>query len=165
MGVVNWCSNADSSHLWRILMRLKYKITCGLLGVVCTCIFIPAYIRYITLAPVPAGPLFVTAAHIPHEQVTGYKFIYEDTERDMALYIKNDYKYHYPDIGETVYFQNGKGTVDSIKDGVGFYIVVDENTDVYKGLSGARVRDKDGNDIAFISSAKDRTKVLCVSLY
>lgn len=165
MGVVNRCSSADSSPLRCVLMRLKYRVACGMLGIVCTCTFIPLYIRYITPAPAPTGPLFVTAAHIPHEQVTGYKFIYEDTERDTAFYIKNDYKYHYPDIGETVYFQNGKGIVDSIKDGVGFYVVVDENTEVYKGLSGARVRDKDGNDIAFISSAKDRNKVLCVSIY
>lgn len=44
-------------------------------------------------------------------------------------------------------------------------MVVDEDTDVYKGLSGARVRDEKGNDIAFISSAKDKNKLLCVSLY
>lgn len=146
-------------------MHKKYKIMCGVLGIVCTCLFVPAYIQYITPTPLPTGPLYITAAHIPHEQVTGYTFIYEDTERDAAFYIKDDYTYHYPKVGEAVYFQNGKGTVESIKEGVGFYAVVDDNTEVYKGLSGARVRDKDGNDIAFISSAKDKTKVLCVSLY
>ena len=165
MGAANRCSSSCSAPLRILLMRTKYKILCGLLGVACTGLLIPVYIRYISPDPVPAGPLYITAAHIPHEQITGYKFIYEDAERDTAFYIKDDYVYHYPNVGDAVYFQNGKGIVDSIKEGIGFYVVVDENTDVYKGLSGARVRDKNGNDIAFISSAKDKNKLLCVSLY
>lgn len=165
MGVANRCSSGSSTSLWIFLMRIKYKILCGLLGVVCTGLLVPVYVQYVTPKPVSTGPLYITAAHIPHEQIVGYRFIYEDTGRDAAFYIKDDYAYHYPEIGDAVYFQNGKGTVDSIKEGVGFYVIVDEDTDVYKGLSGARVRDEKGNDIAFISSAKDKNKLLCVSLY
>lgn len=145
-------------------MKLKYVVACGVLGLAATILMVPVYIKTFR-PPYQENPIYITAAHINPDDIPGYKCIYTDTDRDTAYYLKEDYEYHYPEIGSTVYFGNSKGTVESIKQGVGFFVQVDKDTEVYKGLSGARVSNANGKDIAFISSAKGRDKLLCVSLY
>lgn len=145
-------------------MKLKHKVIWCILGIVATLLLVPAYFKVFS-PPYSETPIYITAAHLDPSTVTGYTLIYSDEDRDTAYYIKDDYTYHYPEIGETVYFANCKGTVDSIKEGVGFYVSVDKDSEIYKGLSGARVKDSRGKDIAFVSSAKSKEKILCVSLY
>lgn len=145
-------------------MKVKHKIVCGVLGVAATLLLVPVYLKAFQ-PPYTETPLYITAAHLDPETVIGYTLIHTDTERDAAYYIKDDYTYHYPEVGETVYFANCKGIVESIKKGVGFYVSVDKDSEIYKGLSGVRVKDSKGRDIAFVSSAKSKEKILCVSLY
>lgn len=145
-------------------MKLRYKIVSVVMGVVCTALLVPGYITLTKESLNTYDMFYVTAAHIPHEDIVGYTFIYEDTSRDTAYYIKDDYEYTYPRVGESVYFSNTAGTVESIKDGVGFYVTPADSSKVYKGLSGARVKNSDGDIIAFISSAKGQDKILCVSI-
>lgn len=141
-------------------MKLRYKVISIVLGVLCTICIVPNIPRRETKSDM----IFITAAHIPHEQMVGYTFMYEDPTRDTAYYLKNDYVYSYPKIGSIVYFGNTKGTVVSIKDGVGFYVEPSNGSKIYKGMSGSRVRNGKGDDIGFISSAKNTDKILCISI-
>lgn len=142
-------------------MKVKYKVVSLIFGIVCTVVAVPVYMNSCKESA-SADMIFITAAHIPEESIVGYTLMYKDTSRDTAYYLKDDYRYSYPDIGDTVYFGNTKGVVTDIKEGVGFY--VKPRGEVYKGMSGARVRDSHGDDIAFISSAKSADKILCVSI-
>lgn len=146
-------------------MKTKQKILCIVLGVLCTVTLLPWYLRFTRNSGRIPDQVYITAAHLPHDSVMGYTFMYEDTDRDTAYYIKNDYTYHYPTVGDTVYFADSKATVDTIVSGTGFYVTVTGDTEIYKGLSGARVKNANGKDIAFISAAKGRNKLLCISTY
>lgn len=159
MGSDNWYHRFSWNEAGRIMVA---RIACVLIGV---CVgFVCATV--IQKKDVPAtGQVYITAAHIPSTALTGYSLMYADTERDSAYYLKEDYTYTYPDIGETVYFGKYSGVVESIEEGIGFWVEVTEDTRIYQGMSGMRVCDKDGNEIAFISKSKGGTRLLCVSLY
>lgn len=144
-------------------MKTKYKIASLLFGVACTVLTIPVWLNSCKEST-SADMIYITAAHIPEDSIVGYTLMYKDTSRDTAYYLKDDYQYSYPEIGDVVFFGNTKGVVTGIKDGVGFYVKPDDSSAVYKGMSGARVRNSRGEEIAFISSSKSVDKLLCVSI-
>ena len=107
--------------------------------------------------------IYITAAHIPHEQIVGYTFLYEDKNNDTAYYLYNDYKYQLPKKGEVVKFGEYSGTVTDFYGNAGFIVEPSSNSDIYKGLSGARVINKSHEEIGFISSYK-KDKLYCISI-
>lgn len=109
-----------------------------------------------------ASNIYVTAAHLPHDQITGYTFMYEDTRTDTAYYIKSDMQRKLPRFNTKVKFINNTGVVVGQLSDYGFIVNVDNESDVYHGMSGARVTDALGRELGFISSYKDG-KLFCVS--
>lgn len=146
-------------------MKLRHKVALGVYGIVSTLLFIPVYLKFIEPDSPEYKQLYITAAHIPPENVQGCTLLYADETRDTAYYLVDDYEYHYPEIGDTVFFGTDKGVVERIEEGVGFYIKVEDDVAIYQGMSGTRVRDKSGNEIAFISQLKGTNHLLCISLY
>lgn len=146
-------------------MKLRHKVALSIYGIASTLLLIPAYLKFIEPNSPEYGQLYITAAHIPPENIQGCTLIYADETRDTAYYLVNDYTYHYPEIGDVVYFGTDKGVVERIEEGVGFYIKVEDDVVIYQGMSGTRVRDKSGNEIAFISQLKGSNHLLCISLY
>lgn len=141
-------------------MRVKYIVLSFAVTALIVVASIPAY-RYMMQNTNDSPQIFITAAHIPSDEVFGYTLMYVDESRDTAYYLKDDYKYHYPEVGEKVYFGDSSGTVTEIVDGKGFYITTE--AEMYQGLSGSRVKSRKGEDIGFISSVKG-DKVLCICL-
>lgn len=146
-------------------MKLRYKAAMITYGLLCTAVLIPAYLKLVEPEQVVHGQLYITAAHIQPESLSGYTLMYADENRDIAYYLRNDYEYHYPKIGDVVYFGSNKGVVEEIEEGVGFYVKIGPEVEVYQGMSGTRVRDTKGNEIAFIAQLKGTDYLLCVSLY
>ena len=48
------------------------------------------------------SPVYVTAAHLDPSALPGYTRIYADTDRDTAYYLKDNYNYYTPSVGEEV---------------------------------------------------------------
>lgn len=141
------------------MRKLPIAVGCGF-GLLCTAICTVLCLEY--LKPKPRdGPVYVTAAHLEPNSLPGYTLLYSDIANDTAYYIKDDYTYYVPDVGDVVYIVNNKCIVTSIERNGAFYV---QSNEIYRGLSGARVKDKDGSVIAFVSSAKD-DKILCISIY
>ena len=109
-----------------------------------------------------ASNIYVTAAHLPHDQITGYTFMYEDTGTDTAYYVKSDIQHKLPRFDTKVKFINNAGKVAGYLSNYGFIVDVDNESDIYHGMSGARVTDIFGRELGFISSYKDG-KLFCVS--
>lgn len=145
-------------------MKLQYKVLSVILGLCTSAVCVPLYYKTVT-KPVNESPVvFVTAAHIPQEQMTGYKLLYADEDRDTAYYLNTNYTYTLPNVGDDVSINGIAGTVKSVKEDVGFYVTVSDNSHVYKGISGARVLDKNGDAIGFVSSSKKSGEIYCIAI-
>ena len=106
------------------------------------------------------SPVYITAAHLNPESLPGYTRIYADRDRDTAYYLKDDFDYYTPSIGEEVTIDSMQYMVTSVKDNVGFYVKCD---DAYRGMSGSRVLDTGGNEIGFVSASQPNGELLCIS--
>ena len=146
-------------------MKLRYKVVMCVCGLAYSALLIPAYLKWIEPKAPVHGQLYITAAHIPPENFQDCVLLYTDDARDTAYYLRQDYEYHYPKIGDVVYFGADRGVVERIEDGVGFYVKIEDDVRVYQGMSGTRVRDTEGNEIGFISQLKGTNHLLCISLY
>lgn len=107
------------------------------------------------------GPVYITAAHIPSEDLPGYTLMYSDTERDTAYYLKDDYTYHYPNIGEMVVVDGNTCKVTSIQQGIGFNVKCEK---AYRGMSGSRVTNTAGEEIGFVSKSQPNGELLCIAI-
>ena len=107
------------------------------------------------------SPVYITAAHLNPESLPGYTRIYADTDRDTAYYLKDDFDYHTPSVGEEVTIDNMQYMVTSVQDNVGFYVKCD---DAYRGMSGSRVLDAGGNEIGFVSASQPNGELLCIAI-
>lgn len=138
-----------------------YELAC-IIGVstICVTAILPIY-KYVRSETQESPQVYITAAHIPSDQIAGYTLMYVDEDRDAAYYLKDDYQYHAPSVGDTVYFNGEEGTVKRV-DVLGRFFV-ETDSQVYQGLSGSRVEAKDGEDIGFISSVKSG-ELTCVCL-
>lgn len=122
----------------------------------------PTVIGLMAKKSVGSPMVYITAAHIPHEQMEGYTFMYEDTDTDTAYYLKDNYSHRLPKVGDVVKFSSQTGKVTGLIEDYGFTVEVKDSTGIYKGMSGARVLDKSLNEIGFISSIKG-DELTCIS--
>lgn len=137
-----------------ITMRTAVTFFLGVLaGIMC----------YIASTPNIDSPVYITANHINSDSLRGVTKLYGDDEYDVAYYRKNGYVYKIPNKGTKVKYAGGTGVVDVALDDMRFYVIPAEESEVYKGLSGTRVKTILGEEIAFISSYVDG-KLVCVSI-
>lgn len=148
--------------MWSNLKRKYASICCIVLGLVCAAIIAPNVIKLFSVRKSESSMIYITAAHIPHEQIVGYTFLYEDEESDTAYYLNDNYTYSLPNKGEIVKFGEYEGAVTDFYGKAGFIVEPNSNSDIYKGLSGARVVNKSHEEIGFISSYK-KDKLYCIS--
>lgn len=124
--------------------------------------------RYVTIIQT-AGELntdyiMVTAAHIDGNDFKGYKRIYTDEDKDLAVYINQNFKPHHPEP-ETIVASADfviKGTVIST-DVDGFFFEPEDNSKIKKGISGTKIYDDEGKYLGFISYVNESGEVYCLS--
>ena len=148
--------------MWRNLKRKYVSVCCIMLGLVCTAVIAPNVLKLFSTRQSESNMIYITAAHIPHEQIVGYTFLYEDKSNDTAYYLNSNYNYSLPRKGDTVKFGEYQGTVVDFYGKSGFVVEPTSDSDIYKGLSGARVINKSHEEIGFISSYK-KDKLYCIS--
>ena len=108
--------------------------------------------------------IMVTAAHIDGNDFKGYKRIYTDEDRDLAVYINQTYKPYHPEPETTVASADFviKGTIVST-DVDGFFFEPDDNSKIKKGISGTKIYDDEGKYLGFISYVNESGEVYCLS--
>lgn len=104
----------------------------------------------------------VTAAHIPESNFIGMKKVYEDSEKDVAVYINPEYVPKIPKVGTKVSSSCGISGKVVNTDDFGFFI--EQSTQVASpGDSGAKVYSEDGEYLGFVSYLSQNGLVYCVA--
>lgn len=98
---------------------------------------------------------------VDHMEIEGYTKVYSNPEKDIALYIFEEYE---PDLP----MENTKVIVDGVidavltsADGCNFYIEVDDPGDIHYGLSGTKVTTEDGKELGFVQSSVSSNTLKC----
>ena len=119
-------------------------------------------IRFIFLAIVLLMPLpkendrfIITAAHTESEDVP----IYVDSDRDIAIYINEDFK---PVVPPYVIVRGYIGRVVKT-DSNGFYVKIKDSTVINAGWSGSNVSSITGTVLGFVSFLEDGY-IYCVAI-
>lgn len=112
---------------------------------------------------IPKDYILAAPAHVAESNYPGYVKVYEDTDRDLALYLDTEYEPTLPDVGTHVSSASGavSGTV-SEQDTYYFYFIPDDGVSIMKGDSGLGMY-VDGAYVGYISSIdmSGRVKVIC----
>ena len=107
--------------------------------------------------------ILAAPAHVAESEYPGYIRVYEDTDRDLALYLDTEYVPTLPDIGTHVSSASGavSGIVSEL-DTYCFYFIPDDGVSIMKGDSGLGMY-ADDSYVGYISSIdmSGRVKVIC----
>lgn len=107
--------------------------------------------------------IFITAAHINESNFPSYTLIYKDVEKDLAIYLDNEYTPILPRIGDIVTTDESRihGVVNEVND-YGFYVLLDGDSFVISGDSGTPVY-IDNTYYGYISYADTSGRIFCVA--
>ena len=112
---------------------------------------------------IPKDYILAAPAHVAESDYPGYVKVYEDTDRDLALYLDTEYEPPLPAAGTHVSSASGSvsGTVSELYTYY-FYFIPDDGVSIMKGDSGLDMYAY-GAYVGYISSIdmSGRVKVIC----
>lgn len=105
--------------------------------------------------------ILITAAHLGN--IDGYTLLSDDTDRDVAYYIKEEKEFTTLPVQEVVI--EGLEDCKIIKSEPGvFYVTTGTPDQIVNGMSGKRVYDSYGNEIGFIDALVKGQQIKCITL-
>lgn len=105
--------------------------------------------------------IYITAAHLG--EIEGYTLLYEDADRDVGYYLANDIKLSALSLQHVEIDGLVDCVISETYDG-GFTVYTSRPDLIHSGLSGTRVKTKDGQEIGFVSALLQDGKIDCKNL-